>query len=200
MNAKGIIFFLTSISLGLAAFRPLNEIGELARYKVILDESSYLRIVGETNINCFYCDHVGKLPTDTLFVQANAFGNYHQIKNSELRVRTAQFKCGLRQMTQDMMDLLDEQNHPFLKVKVLSLLQMDELVEATTLIYIAGTGVKYKVRSTLDKQTNFTACKGSLDLNIRDFGIEPPTKLFGAVRVKETITIEFDLKLRIIEE
>lgn len=182
----------------LMAFKP--EVGgELSSYKVVLDESSSIRIAGETNINCFTCEHNNQLNVDTLYVQSNAVGSYFELQDSEISVPVAGFKCGLSQMTREMMELLKEESYPNLKLNVLSLKRNNNKVEAFTLITIAGNGVVYKVCSTLSGRQNWTSCKGTLDLNIRDFGLEPPTKFLGAVRVKEMITIEFDLKLKIIE-
>lgn len=179
------------------AFRAEND--EPTSYKVVLDESSSIRILGETNVNCFSCAHDKNLPVDTLLVLSNARGSYFELSDTEISVPVNGFKCGLRQMTSEMMELLDEENHPDLKLNVLSIKRNGSNIEAFTLINIGGNGVVYKVCSTLDSRQNWTACQGSLDLNIRDFGLEPPTKLLGAIRVKEIITIEFDLKLRIIE-
>jgi hypothetical protein len=177
----------------------LEPAAELINYKVVLDDTSIIRIAGKTNINSFSCEHNNKLNVDTLHVQSNSVGSYFELRDSEISVPVAGFECGLSQMTREMMDLLEEESYPDLKLNVLSLKRDDNKVEAFTLITIAGNGVVYKVCSTLKGRQNWTSCKGTLDLNIRDFGLEPPTKFLGAVRVKEMITIEFDLKLKIIE-
>ena len=47
----------------------------------------------------------------------------------------------------------------------------------------------------LDDNTLFS--RGSVELNMREFGIEPPEKFFGMVKVKDLLTIRFDLKIKV---
>ena len=37
---------------------------------------------------------------------------------------------------------------------------------------------------------------GSYDLNMTEYGLKPPTLMFGRIKVGETVTVKFDLLLK----
>lgn len=61
-------------------------------------------------------------------------------------------------------------------------------------ISIAGKKKQYVVPMKI-VSTPATCFEGSLQLDINDFELQPPKKLFGMIKVKEDIEINFNLRL-----
>ena len=54
----------------------------------------------------------------------------------------------------------------------------------------------YDIPVEIQNHDKISTFKGTLELNINDFKLEPPTKLFGMIVVKDNIEINFDLKVK----
>jgi len=168
-------------------------------YRVVINERSSLRILGKTNVNKFECGLNGRISADTLFISSLYSKSEKVLKKAQLRIAVDDFDCGMRQMTSEMMDLLNEDKFPHLSVTVLSLKNKGNVHESLARFTIAGVSKDYRVPLTTQQASDWTYCVGRQAINIRDFGLTPPTKFLGAVRVNEIIEVEFNLILKIIE-
>lgn len=189
--------------IGLIVMFPLMGFnvnnGDSAEYKVIINPQSNISVNGKSNVNSFSCDYSGLLSADTLFIRTTEKGADKLLAESAINVKVSLFDCGMRQMTNDMMDLLKEEEYPHLTVHVTQIERVGNLVKVVSDITIAGKKANYTLFTRIGQQGGWSRCKGNLEVNLRTFGLEPPRKLLGAIQVKEMISIEFDLMLKIIE-
>ena len=159
--------------------------------------SSQLTITGDTNINTFKCVF------DTSFLEEQQDIHFRRgteivsFKGAVLTLETDGFDCGSKAINRDFRDLIKADRYPqiFLELKKIKI-QNEKNALATVLITIAGKQKSYDVSVSLEKG-EISRFKGQLHLNINDYELEPPKKLFGMIVVKDEIDINFDLKLKI---
>ena len=72
----------------------------------------------------------------------------------------------------------------------------DDSVNALLELFIAGKSQSYFIPLTVSKEdTDHIFVSGVLKLNIADFDLVPPKKVFGLIKVSEHIEIDFKLNL-----
>jgi polyisoprenoid-binding protein YceI len=109
-----------------------------------------------------------------------------------LHVPVARIDCGNPRMTDDMREALNAAEHPEIRF---SLTDVDvSPVQAHGTLAIAGAEQSVSIHGTLrPMETGEVRVTGSARLRLSDFGITPPTKFFGLVRVHNEIDVHFDL-------
>ncbi len=160
--------------------------------------SSKLTIKGDTNIKAFDCVF------DMQYLQKENKIRYivdepgHvRFKNAILTLNTNGFDCGSRAINKDFHKLIQSERYPQILIELLEIRkQQTGKANAVANITIAGTRkehtfpVKYVNAELLN-------IEGTLLLDIKDFKLEPPRKLFGMIVVKDEIEIMLDLEVKI---
>lgn len=65
---------------------------------------------------------------------------------------------------------------------------------------IAGEKREIAMRLALVPADGAVAVRGSYELKMSDFGIEPPKLMMGAIKVKDAVTVRFDLTIKTQKE
>lgn len=156
---------------------------------------SQLTITGDTNISAFSCIfNPKKLPNSILVLHVNNPSEI-QLKNAILVLNNEGFDCGNKQINKDFHSLLQTEEYPEIRLEVKKIrLEKDSKAKAEVNISIAGKQNQYSVPVRIVSEPA-TCFEGSLELDINDFGLEPPKKLFGMIKVKEDIQINFNLSV-----
>jgi hypothetical protein len=183
----------------------------LKNYQVRIAQESYLVINGLTNLNEFACNYLGGFYQDTLTIDAVPVGNQLQLNNAVLKLRTTGFDCKNYQMNLDFKDLLQADQYPYIIIRVLNInnniqeskgtltqnSRLDDMFLSVN-IEIAGQVKDYSLPVDVRVMGDDRYYLGNLMLDIQDFGIEPPKKLFGLVRVSEMISIDFMVRIILV--
>ncbi len=121
-----------------------------------------------------------------------------------LRVPITSFRCGNRIMEGDMRRALRAGDHPRVEFNFRALrggVQHDldsGLYHATIAgdLSLAGRPRTIDVAVTAQRiSTTSFRIRAVLPLQMTDFGVTPPTALFGAIRARDSLTVSFDLML-----
>lgn len=123
-----------------------------------------------------------------------------------LRVPVSTFRCGNRVMENDMRHTLHSDTHPhvkFLLQRVKGGIRHD-IDRGIYHAVIAGelelAGVKRTIDVDVSAQRlsrNRFRFRAEVPLKMTDFGISPPSALFGAIRARNELRVRFDLTLEI---
>ncbi|HLF34090.1 MAG TPA: YceI family protein [Cyclobacteriaceae bacterium] len=189
-----------------------SEISRVQKnYQVRIAQESYLVINGLTNLNEFACNYLGDFYQDTLTIDAVPDGNQLQLNNAVLKLRTTRFDCKNYQMNLDFKDLLQADQYPYIIIRVLNINNSSQEIKGTLAqnprpnamflsvnIEIAGQVKDYTLPVDVRVMGDDRYYLGNLSLDIQDFGIEPPKKLFGLVRVSEKISIDFMVRIILV--
>jgi hypothetical protein len=123
-----------------------------------------------------------------------------------LSIPVASFRCGNRVMESDMRRALKAETHPMVRFSFRELrggIQHDldtgryhaAIVGDLTLGGVTRT-VDLTVSAQRLSRTSFRI-RAVLPLRMTDFDVTPPTALFGAIRARDGLTVQFDLVLEI---
>lgn len=158
--------------------------------------TSTLSITGDTNINKFLCSFNTELIADYNLINYSANDSGIHFKNAILKLDYSGFDCGNKAINKDFKKLIKAEEHPEITLELKEIL-LDDLQKATAkvIINIAGKTSTYLVPVKIDSEDNLQY-KGSLSINISDFDLQPPRKMFGLIVIKENIKINFILKIK----
>lgn len=156
---------------------------------------SQLTITGDTNISKFSCSFNSELLPQNLEVTYSTNSSQIDLKNAVLVLNNNGFNCGNRQINNDFHSLLKTEEHPEIKLEIKRIILEDpSKAKADVIISIAGKQNRYTIPVRVVSQPA-TCFEGSLELDIKDFSLEPPKKMFGIIKVKDDIVINFNLSV-----
>lgn len=161
---------------------------------MISDESS-LSIIGFTNINTFTCNYNIYKIDPKQEVNYKRQGSKILFTDTDLKLKSTAFDCGSKMMNRDFNKLLETEVYPNVSLKLIEIIskdiydnQVNTLIEVT----ICGKSNKYSIPVTISESGKLSV-KGRLEMDIHDFGLKPPKKALGLIKVDDTIIIDFNL-------
>jgi polyisoprenoid-binding protein YceI len=157
--------------------------------------NSKLTITGDTNISDFTCAFDPEMIPSAKKVKVTERHDELLFENAILKLDNTGFDCGSKGINKDFHALIKTEDYPFilLELKKLIMNSPQEAV-ADVLISIAGKKKNYKLPVEII-EGEIPQYRGNLSLNINDFNLEPPKKMFGLIVVKEDIDINFNLNV-----
>jgi len=166
----------------------------------VIERNSSLSIQGRSNVNSFQCDIKEYLRNDTISFYKEDQQQQFPIKGG-LLININQFDCHQRYMTGDFRKTLKVRESPHLKIDLLTMGNFttagNKNIKGTMAITLAGITRKMEVDySVATDQNGNLHLNGSRQVLFSDFGLTPPSKLAGLIKVEELINIHFLLILR----
>lgn len=168
----------------------------------VIEPSSSLVINGASNVNQFTCG-LGKYAyADTLELQERT-ATYIRFSPNKLSLPVVDFDCKNKLITNDFQETLQSGRYPQIGISFLSF----ELIptsgssvdsyDAKVLIELSGQKRTVNIRFDFwEKSYGLYNLIGNKALNFSDFGLEPPTKMMGLVKVDDELSITFNLVVR----
>lgn len=158
----------------------------------ILPESK-LNLTGDTNISAFECTFDTGYLKKGQKIKYTGTESHLKFTDAILILNTQGFDCGNKRINKDFHDLIKSDRYPEIYLE-LTEIKVRENGHATARagITIAGIRKFYDLPVEIEKG-EIATYKGNLELDINDFGLEPPKKLFGMIVVKDEIEINFNL-------
>lgn len=166
--------------------------------QVQLKDSSKLSIKGKSNVNEFSCESEHELQKDFLDYSYSVKGDTVQVNGVNLSLEIDQFDCGKRAINRDFKSTLKYKEYPFIEIILNELVVSDSTnlipKQAKVTIRIAGEERNYTVplHTFSSSEESFTV-GGNKILRMTDFGLDPPSPMFGLVKVEDELDIQFDL-------
>lgn len=167
-----------------------------AKSRWLVQKNSTIRIAGSTNVNSFCC-HVNEYTgPDTIIL--NPSGE----SLGALTIDIEDFNCNNRIMTGEFKKTLKYQQYPQLKIVFVSLEKMPafsatpETVKGWVEVDLAGICRKFEVMYTSCRTNDENVeLVGSRVFGFSDFGLTPPRKMGGLIRVNDRLDVQFTLHL-----
>lgn len=171
----------------------------------LIKKESQLLIHGEASIINFTC-HLKNAFNETPFkIKGKERGKKLHLKEGKIVVPIKNLDCGTRGMNKEMWRMLKSKKHPLIEIDFIEL-QIPQwkkigrfmASDALSKIQLTIAGVKktYPIHLNLVKmdEENFLL-SGSKKIKKSDFKIKKTNYLFGLVKVKELLEIDFELFL-----
>lgn len=155
---------------------------------------NFIFIQGSSNINRFRL--VNQSPRIKTGSELNGIA-----RNREIQIPVDEFTAANNHMLKDFYDMVKASQYPYIHIAIepRNRADFDETTGMTnfrTEISIAGKSRNYIVPCEINFCENETlVLKGTLQVKLTDFEIEPPQKIFGAVKVNNEVFINFAFRL-----
>ena len=161
--------------------------------------NSWLSLTGTTNLNTFECLSGTVQSPGFLITESNLQQNSIYFDNARVLVEVGSFDCRNPLINRDMYNALGGSANPNIEIKLEEVIPATSgsglesgIVIANVLITINGksisTGLDIEWESPDGYEYQF---RGSKDLLMSDFIIEPPMPALGLIRVNDKITVNF---------
>ncbi|WP_420576275.1 hypothetical protein [Ekhidna sp.] len=199
-------FLVVSIIL-LTSLKGITQNGGgNTNYHQVKITASSIVIKGETNVNKFQCKMDQPALNDSIVVKNIWLNQKLEFEGLKLKYRVDHFACGIRAMDSDFQELLKAEDEPYLYLQLNSITlhpsndAFEELdVDAEVEVLLAGVRKKIQVKGgkVINHSSAQMTLKGDKELLMTDFNIEPPTKMFGMIKVTDDIEIEFVIRMKV---
>jgi len=159
---------------------------------------SQVLISGTSNVNKFTCSYeVPGLEVPVHMVYKENLDEIH-FKNANLQLESDCFDCGGKAINKDFKELLQTEKYPWIKLRLLYVDPPDPDIKKVGVgmeITIAGVSRTYVIELDSDLRGDIFV-DGTLALKLTDFGLEPPKKVLGLIKVDDQVLVDIKLRLR----
>ncbi len=163
---------------------------------ILITSESELLIEGKTNISYFKCEFNTNEIKKPIPIYYNVNNDKIVFEKAKLTLDNECFDCGSKGINKDFRALLKTDEYPEIELYLKEVKGDDDSVNALLELFIAGKSQSYFIPLTVSKEdTDHIFVSGVLKLNIADFDLVPPKKVFGLITVSEHIEIDFKLNL-----
>lgn len=169
------------------------------RFRIQVDPQSTLEITGYSNINsfslCCSAIHAGtEIRPSVTGTEVNEITNIR----AEWVLPLIHFNTDNASIKEGFLELVNQKQYPVMRIFLKHITLFDSSNDgndgdAIVDITLGGVTRTYAIRFHANLDHNGLITTGHQKLNIRDFNLEPPTKLFGLIHVKENIDIDFHM-------
>ena len=176
--------------------------------KFRLNVDSFLLIKGSSNINKFECTVDGSSLKDTIDIVYKPNGSSLDFHRFRIDIPVTQFDCQNSMITSDFKETLKAEEYPHMMIDFVKLLfpenddPFEDIYPTGIFARVTLTGKKKKYYIGLEKESleeKTVRLKGNLAVDMRDFDLEPPTKMLSLVRVNPLLDINFNLSMTRLE-
>ncbi len=171
-------------------------------------ENSRLSLKGVSNVNTFSCDCEERYNPQIFELEQQERGaRFHQ---TSLKISTRRFNCHNDKIDHDMRQALKADKFPYIQIDLLETRQdvgslragNRDWFDLQAKVRITICGVQHikiiPAKGMALSETSFRL-QGVQPIVMSEFGIAPPTALFGLIQVQDQIDFHFDLFLSISE-
>lgn len=191
---------LILVALSLMALSPRPPLV----HRLIVQSSSTLNIDGTTNVNSFTCAISKYVGQDTLVLHEGGKSIRPVFVKGAVGLDASSFDCGMDLMTSDFLKAIDSKKHPAIVIDFISFERMPaytyapEQFKGILKISLAGATKLFEVNCAIGTSpSGVIYLAGSREFQFSDFGLTPPTRMFGTVKVSEALKVSFNLKLQL---
>ncbi len=173
--------------------------------RITILEGSKIYLEGTTNVSSFRChceDHF-----EPLQIELDPVPTHIVFRKAWLKITTRKLNCQNEKINRDMYLALKSEAYPFIKVELLDNWQdvneakkMNTWFNIKTRIKLTITNVTKEVyiQGTVKRiSANTYELKGSKQILMSAYGIDPPQAMFGMIKVHDTISLHFYMKVRV---
>lgn len=195
-----ILLFLTSTLM----FQLTGLAAEINRYWYVTEVSSMM-IDGATNMNAFQCGTERYSGSDNMIRERWDPASEKWEISGSVYIDIAQFDCQNRMMNNDFRQTLNYSMYPGIQIEFMNMKEIksatkNRKVAGRVDISLAGESHSYYMISELEMiDRSYSILRGEQVLRFSDFGIEPPQKGFGLIRVDDIVKVRFEFILELTD-
>jgi hypothetical protein len=195
---KALLFVLTIILM------TQHVKSQTLVHRLIVQPSSTLKIEGTTNINSYECDIIRYIGNDTLVLHEGGRSIRPVFVKGEVALDAASCDCGMAPMTSDFRKAINSKEFPSIIIDFISFERMPvygsapDKFKGILKISLAGVTKLFEVNCSINATpAGIIHLMGTRVFLFSDFNITPPTRMLGAVKAHESLTVSFHLQLKL---
>ena len=159
---------------------------------LVLSSTSKVWFDGTSNVKSFSCA-AKKLDLD---ISGDADATPAKIvKSASLSIPVSQLDCKNGKMNEHMRNALKAEKNPNITWKLSSYRVDGTAVVMNGTLTIAGKENPIELKGTGAATNGTITLKGTKVLKMTEFGVKPPSLMFGTMKVGDPVTVSFDLVL-----
>jgi hypothetical protein len=173
-------------------------------HRLIVQPASKLAIEGKTNINSFSCAIVQYSGTDTLVLHEGGKNVRPVFVKGSVGLDASTFDCGMAIMTSDFRKTIRSNQYPSIVIDFISFertpsyTQKVETFKGVLKISLAGITKLFEVDCSIEATSDgLIHLKGTRAFTFGDFGLTPPSRMMGTIKVQEDLRVKFHLVLKL---
>ncbi len=173
-------------------------------HRLIVLPASKLSIDGKTNVNSFTCAIAKYNGTDTLVLHEGGRNTRPVFVKGSVGLDASTFDCGMAIMTSDFRKTVKSKEYPSIVIDFISFertpsyAQQEEKFKGILKISLAGVTKLFEVDCSIEANPNGEIhLKGGRGFTFADFGLKPPSRMMGTIKVKEELNVKFHLVLKL---
>lgn len=170
-------------------------------HRLIVQPTSKLTIDGTTNVNSFTCAISKYVGRDTLVLHEGGKHIRPVFVKGAVSLDASSFDCGMALMTSDFHKTINSTRYPAIVIDFISFERMpayttSEQFKGILKISLAGATRLFEVNCAIGATSaGLIQLSGSREFLFSDFGLTPPARILGAVKVQDALKVTFNLKL-----
>jgi len=175
--------------------------------KLTVQPGSKLWLHGNSTIHEYSADAselTGTIVVDSMLFGAGNGKLSHPLHKAEIAIPVRKLLSGNEKLDDNMYDALKADDHAIITYQmisdsILSGSGADSLILATNgILAVAGKeNVVSMIVTFINRQDGTFGLRGSKEMLMTDFGIDPPSMMFGVLKTDNKIDIHFDLLLKL---
>ena len=173
-------------------------------HRLIVLPASKLSIDGKTNVNAFTCAIAKYSGTDTLVLHEGGRNVRPVFVKGSVGLDASTFDCSMAIMTSDFRKTVKSDEYPAILIDFISFertpryAQQEENFKGILKISLAGITKLFEVDCSIEaKEYGMIHLKGERNFTFADFGLKPPSRMMGTIKVKQDLTVKFHLVLKL---
>lgn len=156
--------------------------------------SAKLTISGTSTVQAWKCEAKTVDTTLQLADSKLALDSVAQdVSGARVRIATMALDCKNGTMNDHMREALKAKQHAQISFNVKSISGEKGALKLNGELTLAGVTRAISIPATVAQQGTALRAKGQYTLNMKEYGIKPPTLMFGTMKVGETVTLDFDV-------
>jgi hypothetical protein len=170
-------------------------------HRFIVQPSSKLTINGKTNVNSFQCTTMSYHGNDTLVLIE---GGHRKpfFEKGFIEVDASSFDCGMKVMTSDFGKTIKAKEYPSIFIEFISFEKIPvysnakDKFKGKMKISLGGVTQTFQMDCTIEQGPSGNIhLKGGRSFSFSDFNLQPPERVMGLIKVKDTLDVNFHLVL-----
>lgn len=167
-------------------------------YQIFIHPSSDVTVYGSTNVNNFKFRYTENITIDKPVRVKHSQGTL-RLSGGIIDLKVKAFDSGNGMMNKDFRKMLQEEDNPFIQVELAALIPQwlpnSAWREGKAEINVTINQVtkKYVVRCKVENPESLLIF-GKQKISLTDYGLTPPVRMMGMVKVSEWVDLDFSLR------
>lgn len=183
------LLILTVLPAFLPAVTPLGD-------PLILQPESMVWVTGTSSVRDFRCTTTALQSKVEAPSSPATLPLAELVESAVIEIPVAKLECGNGTMNGHMRKALKAEEFPNLKYELASYTIAGNDLTLHGKLTIAGRTQPVEMKGTISEEGNVVRASATQQIRMTEWGVKPPSLMFGTMKVHDAVTIGFDIALQ----